>query len=297
MPPGSEPFDPQAPEGDESRGNQYLSRKDLRNVLIVIAVLGVVLFPVYQQLRRQGERTFCSQNMRSISQAILLYLEQNDDRFPPAYRPDVNGAPVAFDGHPITWATLVEDAMSRRQNFRCPSAAPDEVTRVASQSQGKVIELTYGLYAGVATRTVRDFDRPDMAVMLSETSNFGAQDTYNPLPWSSPSGEPIRNDGFLIGWNETNLTGMELRQWINELRLDEEREAGDPNKLGLKPPVAVTRLAFPGSSGAKFRDEGRSRHDTGIHAITVAGQLVFLRPPAARIQFDGVRVTGRWAVP
>lgn len=255
-------------------------------------------YPVWDHLRKQGEKATCSNNMRSISQAILLYAEANNEGFPVAYYPDQMGNPVLQDGLPITWAALVQDGVNVRASFRCPSAKPEEVTRVIGLKADRPIELTYGMFAAVSGRTARTFDQPGATVLLAETSNAGALNTYNPLPFEGPDGQPMKNDGFLVGFDETNAQGLGLKFELDRIRADVQRNEGDPSKQGLRLPRAVTRLAFADTKSGRFLDTGPTRHAPGIHVIYLDGSLGLLRPPSASVDVDSAsNARHRWAVP
>ncbi|MBL8059391.1 MAG: hypothetical protein JNK63_01605 [Chthonomonas sp.] len=281
----AEAFEADEPEGSAARGSQYMSRKDLQRIGIALVVFTVIAFPVYQHFKRQGEKAICSNNMRTMAQALLTYGVDNDGGLPLAYYSDNAGNPQLHQGLPITWATFAQSGMNKRASFKCPSARGDEAASVTPYSGRQAITLTYGMFAGAAGRAERQFDRPSETVLLAETSNGGANETFNPLPLG-------KNDGFLIGLDVSNAQGGELKTALDEIKLDRQRNEGDPLKQGLREPEFVTRLAFPGTRGHKFSGAGASRHDTGINVIYVDGSLGLLRPPSAAI---GDRY--RWAVP
>lgn len=272
----AEPFEADEPEGSVVRGSQYMSRKDLQRIGLALVVFGIVAFPVYQHYKRQGEKSVCSSNMKAMGQALLAYGVDNDERLPPAYYPDANGDPTLHNGLPVTWATLAQSGMSKRSTFRCPSATADESAKVTPYFGSDPIQLTYGMFAGAAGRTDRQYERPNESVLLGETSNHGARETFDPLPLGA-------NDGFLIGYDVTNAQGPDLKAVLDEIKLDLSRNAGDSSKLGLKEPSFVTRLAFYGSNQGKFDAGAVARHDSGIHVIFVDGSLGVIRAPAAEV--------------
>ena len=281
----AEPFEADEPEGSVARGSQYMSGKDLQRIGILLLVFTAISLPVYQHFKRQGEKSICSSNIKAMGQALLTYGVDNDGGLPLAYYDDGQGKPQLHNDLPITWATFAQSAMSKRSTFRCPSAKPEEASRVTPFSGPQSISLTYGMFAGVAGRAERQFDRPAETVMLAETSTNGANETFNPLPLG-------KNDGFLVGLDVTNAQGLDLRTAFDEIKVDLQRNEGDPLKLGLREPSFVTRLAFPSTKNGKFSGDGASRHDSGIHVIYVDGSLGIIRPPAAAI---GDRY--RWSVP
>lgn len=58
---------------------------ELLVVIAIIAVLAAVLFPVFAAAREKAREAACASNERQLSLAVLQYIEDYDDRFPPAY--------------------------------------------------------------------------------------------------------------------------------------------------------------------------------------------------------------------
>jgi hypothetical protein len=60
---------------EERHGSAYLSAKDLRAIGIVLALLFLLMTPVYIVLKRQAQKAECAMNCKSIQGAMLLYME------------------------------------------------------------------------------------------------------------------------------------------------------------------------------------------------------------------------------
>src|SRR5262245_22199017 len=60
---------------------------ELLVVIAVIAVLTALLLPVLVHAREEGRRVTCLSNLRQISQAHLMYLQDWDERLAPWYMP------------------------------------------------------------------------------------------------------------------------------------------------------------------------------------------------------------------
>jgi len=110
---------------------------------------------------------------------------------------------------------------------------------------------------------------PDTSVLIVETSNAQTANTFDPIPFSH------KIDGMVVGWNDDNFKATNLSEY-------------------------VTRLAFPDSKGGKFLKNGAARHGDIIHAVTTSGRLLYLKPPAARVErlsskIGGSEIIGRWA--
>jgi hypothetical protein len=266
----SEAYDPQAPEDEGPRRSAYLSRKDLKVLAIAIAVLLLLLLPIYHLLKKRSEKSLCSRNMAQIATALGLYAAEHDERFPPAYTTALGSqapGPAENSQWPGTWGGDVIGSM-QRGSLVCPSAQPDEIVQTAHpESSKRALPMTYGMYAPYGAYPRSSVENPDQVVLIAETSNLGSQGTFDPLPFSG-------GDAFVIGWNNNNF------------------DPDDSTRF-------VTRLAFPNSQGGVFDEEGPARHSENIHALSASGQLLRLKPNHAQVVI--VRSLGlpggTWAVP
>jgi hypothetical protein len=280
----SDAYDPNAVEGDPKRGSQYMTKKDLRNILLVAAVVLIGLIPVYKMMEKNSEKTRCVQNMRAIAAALGQYAAENDDKYPAIYAMGSAGEPLLDPkGIPFAWTSVISQYVNNRSSFLCPSATADEVSTVASMRTDKPEQelkehpantelVTYGMYAAYSTFLISQVENPNVVITMAETSNMGARGSFDPLPFKSSEGNVIPFDNFVIGWDNSN-------------------QKPDPSTK------AVTRLAFYDVKGGDFKSDGDMRHSAGIHALTAGGSLVYLKPDSALYsQRIGVGA-GRWSVP
>ena len=247
-------FDPDEPS--EGPSGQYLNRKDLRRLLIVFALILLILWPVYGILKKGTEEHLCKNNMRAISQAIGLYTDQWDGRYPPAFFAQDNGSPILNGrGAAVSWVTLVSSGVEGKDKWSCPTAGEDEAAR-SEGPEGTTILSTYGLYAPYSNASATSVPNPGRTALFAETSNLGSADTYDPLKFFAEDGAAIKEDGFVIGFDDAQMYPTPASKF-------------------------VTRLAFGGSKGAVFEADGETRHGDGIHVITVEGSLIRLGPKEA----------------
>jgi prepilin-type N-terminal cleavage/methylation domain-containing protein/prepilin-type processing-associated H-X9-DG protein len=68
-------------------GNHGFTLIELLVVVAVLAVLAALLLPVLAQAREEGRRVACLSNLRQISQAHLMYVQDWDERLAPWYVP------------------------------------------------------------------------------------------------------------------------------------------------------------------------------------------------------------------
>ncbi len=263
------PYDPDAPEGAHT-SSQYLSRKDFRVIALALVILAIVFLPVYQHMRREAEKSGCKQNLKAIYQAMSAYMELHEGLFPPAYMEGDGGAPREIKGKPFVWASLLQ--LGPRASFRCPAASDEETTAMLHQDAGETRdELAYGLYTALSAADPSMLESTSRTIALAETSNHGAKESYNPKPFVRPDGTEVQNDGFLIGYNDTNFQ-----------HTDESE--------------AVTRLAFRHTSEGQFRSpKATSRHPGGIHVVYADGHIGMISPPQAFVDHRTPDLVGEWA--
>lgn len=263
----AEAYDPAEIEDRPTRS--HLSRKDLKVIGVALIILVILMSPVYMILKQQRDKHVCKKNFEQVYKALAGYAIDNNDRFPPLFVEE-NGEPgfPNSDRKPYTWMSLVQDGMSRRANFECPSADPSEhVWNLPNSTDLKAFPSDMGMYKPWATWNQTMISDPDRAILITETSNGGANGTFDPKPYSH------NVDGMAICWDTGNDAPTNLSEY-------------------------VTRLAFRGTKNKNFIKSGETRHAEGNHAITVAGTLVHLKPNAARIQRVGAasgEIEGLWA--
>jgi hypothetical protein len=265
-------YDPDAPEGSKPRGSQYISKKDVIRVGVVLVVLGIFLAPVYKKLKKDGQRKICTSNFKAISGALFVYAANHDDRLPPNFLPDATGSPLMENGVPFTWASSIDGLMSSRAAMGCALATPEEHCTIVSTLPGGKRQLAYGMYAGLGGKPISHLKALDNTVLLAATSNHGAGNSYNPVHIGLGTGGVLENDGFLIGWDNS--------PWGNSAPDDSARY--------------VTRLAVRNASGGDFVTNAQTRHSIGLAVILASGGMTHVSPEAARIAWSGDRITGNW---
>src|SRR5688572_12548754 len=127
----TEAFDPSEVE-EHSRG-QYMTRKDLRNIIIGFAAILLLLWPVYSFLKKNTEEHLCKKNMKAIGDALALYAAQNEDHFPLAFEETYPGSGIPRineKGAAVCWVTAVAPYARDQSIFTCPTAEESELTLV-----------------------------------------------------------------------------------------------------------------------------------------------------------------------
>jgi prepilin-type N-terminal cleavage/methylation domain-containing protein len=107
----------------QTQGNPKPSRRgftliELLVVIAIIAILAAILFPVFAQAREQARKTTCTSNIKNITLATLMYVQDYDETFPVVAKPGVDWNDQG--GHLSYWQLLQPYAKNTRI-FGCPS--------------------------------------------------------------------------------------------------------------------------------------------------------------------------------
>jgi prepilin-type N-terminal cleavage/methylation domain-containing protein/prepilin-type processing-associated H-X9-DG protein len=135
---------------------------ELLVVIAIIAVLAALLLPVLAQARESARQTVCAQDLRQIGQALILYLQDYDERLPDRrdLKLSLPGGYRPWSGWPASdprcgWAAVVLEPYLRDFTvWSCPS--------VQGSPLGEVVQVKQSLDTLRATRYwMWRFDRPD----------------------------------------------------------------------------------------------------------------------------------------
>ncbi len=100
---------------------------ELLVVIAIIAILAAILFPVFSRAREKARQAACQSNLRQLTLAFLMYAQDYDETFPPAYYfYDGWSHEVAWDFH-MDWTSgtahggLIWPYTKNKQINACPS--------------------------------------------------------------------------------------------------------------------------------------------------------------------------------
>lgn len=109
---------------------------ELLVVIAIIAILAAILFPVFAKAREKARQASCQSNLKQIILAVLMYVQDYDERTPylirgtTPWRPDavdewVNGTPApSASANWWTWGVAIYPYVKNAQLFQCPSQPP-----------------------------------------------------------------------------------------------------------------------------------------------------------------------------
>ncbi len=113
-----------------------LRRKDgftlieLLVVIAIIAILAAILFPVFAKAREKARQSSCNSNVKQLGIAMLQYVQDYDEKFPPNYMgkwDDPGLDPIGLDtGDGLNyhwWDCRITPYLKSVQIWRCPSTS------------------------------------------------------------------------------------------------------------------------------------------------------------------------------
>lgn len=87
---------------------------ELLVVIAIIAILAAILFPVFAQAREKARQTSCLSNSKQYTEAILMYVQDYDEKMPMSIYPTSSGI--------VTIYLLVDPYIKNKQIAVCPSS-------------------------------------------------------------------------------------------------------------------------------------------------------------------------------
>ncbi len=104
---------------------------ELLVVIAIIAILAAILFPVFARARENARRTSCLSNMKQMGLGAMMYMQDYDERYPPAIIDNATTPPDGFywsGGSTIWfWPQIIYSYTKNMQMFYCPSSSSHPV--------------------------------------------------------------------------------------------------------------------------------------------------------------------------
>lgn len=165
---------------------------ELLIVIAIIALLAMILFPVFARAREGARRASCSSDLRQIALGMQQYVKDCDDRYP-------NVIQTINDGtrwYGLGWAQMLSPYVKNTQIFQCPSERFLQNPHIKSASQPTYFWPNYSDYfynlniaqTQLAVNT-SSFDpigiqesvlsNPPLTILLGDTWNEGSGASQN----------------------------------------------------------------------------------------------------------------------
>lgn len=192
----------------------------VEKAILFVVVMGLLSFGYRGFLKLRDDARFhtCQANLNQIGKGMLLYLDDNGQRFPPPYQADDQGG-VSTDsrGRPRTWVTnLYQRVQEGEYVFQCPSATEAENTLLTNpdpKKRGASLQLSYGMVSGLAFAKKDEIGNLGSVALVAETMRGGRRGSYDPKPLLDG------NDGFLVGFDDSNEGRTESSRRVTRLAL------------------------------------------------------------------------------
>lgn len=243
---------------------------ELLVVIAIIAILSAILFPVFAQAKAAAKKTVCLSNGNQIGIALMLYLGDNDDKYPQEHPASNN---PAFDD---------SDAQLESVDYGSPFLAI--LPYVSSKSVNKT-----DIYICPA-----DPD-PRGVTLLDSSGNCLAGGAPPPAPGFLTSA--ILNAYYLFGMNQSQVIEPSRSVYINE-RSNSDcdvhyhpwlGEVGDSNGNPF-----TTAIAGAQDLGVPVFAIASVRHGTGSNGSYCDGHSRWRPFGAMRAPFDGHSLYGEF---
>lgn len=179
---------------------------ELLVVLAIIAVLAAILFPVFARARENARRATCMSNLKQIGLGMMMYVQDNDERYPGYYYagttapgPD-NGGEWA-SGTYWWWQNMIYPYIRSVTIFICPSSSAAGTAYKAPNGVGGPYTLNYGINVGTtAVPFISTGAGPSMTKVVDAANTYLVMDSsfYTAGP-AYASGPPTSTNYFIPG--------------------------------------------------------------------------------------------------
>lgn len=157
-------------------------------VIAIIAILAAILFPVFAQAREAARQTACLSNLRQLSSAVAMYVQ------------DYESYPLYSSGAD-RWHSLTQPYIKNLNVLICPTSA---FTRYHVRNMGYGYNHQYLARSldrgGSGTGAIESqIEFPAETIAIADSAGTGGW-AQNPLPWSDAVNECDRlgNHGYTI---------------------------------------------------------------------------------------------------
>ncbi len=186
---------------------------ELLVVIAIIAILAAILFPVFAQAREKARQAQCGSNLRNLSTALTLYVQDYDELFPLAAYAT---GPFGF----VTWHDLTDPYARNTGVWHCPSSQVKKADAGGAPTTHYGYNVRYlttiglnlaGTYMGHQGVSLAAVGRPSETVLFTDARSSltaswcGDDGKFLLLPndpnldcWGRPT--PLHQEGMNVAW-------------------------------------------------------------------------------------------------
>ncbi len=189
---------------------------ELLVVIAIIAILASMLLPALQQAREKARQINCVNNMKQLGLGMMMYADDNRERFMVCRDPDNVFRPQPYNGADVTWAwsQYIWQYVNDANSFRCPShslARPTNPTGSPTRMVRWSYARQYGEFNGTKARvseqrSLSEFKEPSGTLMLGEVNDCGRVGPRD-VPWPGPTVpvDTLTNSGYRPAARHNNM--------------------------------------------------------------------------------------------
>jgi len=170
-----------APLGEDKTMRKAFTLIEILVVIVIVAALAALLFPVFTKARERARRTQCVNNLKQIGLAFGAYLSDYDDVYPWAWRPhsvryygvhpSINEVMAPYTRDQRVWEcpSDIGEVFLRDAVGALPYPTPPFYSESLFRTSYSYLGINYGnLYGQLAGNPVSCVRKPSVAVLLSE---------------------------------------------------------------------------------------------------------------------------------
>ncbi|MBT3380391.1 MAG: DUF1559 domain-containing protein [Lentisphaerae bacterium] len=150
---------------------------ELLVVIAIIAILASMLLPALSRAKDMSQRSSCSNNLKQIGLAMIMYAEDHDDRFP-SY--NIAGSGPAYN----SWYEQIDLYTNNKQIRRCPEL-PDYHLGYGANWRHVICYADSGTSWADLVRKFSSFKRPAEDMAFCDSHNGGYRGTNSLLEGTS----------------------------------------------------------------------------------------------------------------
>ncbi len=189
---------------------------ELLVVIAIIAILAAILFPVFARARERARQTSCLSNVRQLSLAMIMYVQDHNERFHLSQYTLPDTAPES------AWFRAIMPYVRNEQLFICPSDG--ETNSAQWNKEGSAWDQTATFPLSYTINDMLNNQTLARVIHPSETGLFmdgdGVARAYEADHWNARA-YCIAYDRHNDGFNASMVDGSTT--WIPGARIHEFR--------------------------------------------------------------------------